>query len=118
MASIEQCRHNIQRYKELKIQLKAIIARLDTAESATGRLDLDIASSFKVNGDSALITNRTTTLKRKIDDTSSYLRNTVLPAIDSSIEDERDTIDYLEEQERKRKEEEERRRREREEAGL
>ena len=117
MASIGQCRRNIQKYKELKVQLKAIIAKLDTAESATGRLDLDIASSFKVNGDGALITNRTTALKRKIDDTSSYLRSTVLPAIDSSIEDERDTIDYLEEQERKRREEE-RKRREREEAGL
>lgn len=112
MSSIGQYRQNIQRYQILREQIERIISKLNNATDAASGFDLEIKSSYKVNGDSAVLSSRSTNLKNKISETSRFLSNAILPNIDSSIAGARRQIANLEEQERRRREEEQRRREE------
>ena len=116
MASIEQYQIDIQKYRNLKEQLFKIISGLEGATGCISSLDFEIQSSYKVDGNSANISNQAIALRGSLEETSDYLKNTILPSIDSSIEYAEESIAYLEELERQRREEEERRRREEEEA--
>lgn len=95
MSSISQCIYDIQRYHELREKIEAIISKLNSASEYVGKVDFEIKTSYKVDGNSATISNQTTDLKNRIEDTSNYLSETVLPSIGYSLEDTRDTLRYL-----------------------
>ena len=114
MSSIEQCQYDIQRCQILKAEINGIISKLNSAANHTSSLDYEIKNSYQVDGGNAIITNQTASLKNDLEDTANYLKNTILPSIDSSISDANREIEYLEEEERKQQEEEERKRQEEE----
>lgn len=115
MASIAEYQQDIARYRRLKDQLRGVISNVRSAAGRTGSLDLEIRSSYQVNGDDAAISGRVADLKRELEDTTNFLDGTVMPSIDSSIDYAEREIERLEEEERRRREEEERRRQEEEE---
>ena len=106
MSSIQQYQQDIQKYYVLREKISKIIVALNQSANSISRSDQIIKSNYKVNGNSALITNRTTNLKKSLEQTSNYLSSTILSGIDSSVENARRQIAYLEEQERIRQEEE------------
>lgn len=99
MSSIAQCIYDIQRYQNLRKKIKAIIIKLDSASEYVSKIDFEIKTSYKVNGNSAIISEQTTDLKNKIEDTSHFLRKTVLPSIGYSLDNTRAQLQSLREQE-------------------
>ena len=112
MASIAECRNDINRYNTLKVRVNTVINYLSSASNNAESLSNTIKNNYTVNDASTPITNK---VKDKITEMYKYLQNTVLPAIDRSITDLNNTIARLEREERERREREERERREREE---
>ena len=115
MASIAECRNDINRYNTLKVRVNTVINYLSSASNNAESLSNTIKNNYTVNDASTPIVTRTNKVKDKITEMYKYLQNTVLPAIDRSITDLNNTIARLEREERERREREERERREREE---
>ena len=115
MASIAECRNDINRYNTLKSKVNSVISYLISASNSAESLSNTIKNNYTVNDASTPIVTRTNKVKDKITEMYKYLQNTVLPAIDRSITDLNNTIARLEREERERREREERERREREE---
>ena len=115
MASIAECRNDINRYNTLKVRANTVINYLSSASNNAESLSNTIKNNYTVNDASTPIVTRTNKVKDKITEMYKYLQNTVLPAIDRSITDLNNTIARLEREERERREREERERREREE---
>ncbi len=115
MASIAECRNDINRYNTLKVRVNTVINYLSSASNNAESLSYTIKNNYTVNDASTPIVTRTNKVKDKITEMYKYLKGTVLPAIDNSITDLNNTIARLEREERERREREERERREREE---
>ena len=118
MASIEEYRQDISKYYALKDKITRIIRELDSSAQSAESLENEVASNFKVNNDTAKLAGRIGILDNGLLDTSSFLRNTILPSIDDAIANTNSEISRLEAEERRRQEEEERKRKEEEEARL
>lgn len=118
MASIEEYRQDVNKYYALKDKITRIIRELDSAAQSAESLENEVASNFKVNNDTAKLAGRVGILDNGLLDTSSFLRNTILPSIDDAITNTNSEISRLEAEERRRQEEEERKRKEEEEARL
>lgn len=99
MASIGEYRDDIRRYRNLKEKILRICEQLERASRDSSKLENEIASSFKVNNVAAKISGRFDILGRDMRETADYLHNTIIPSINSAIDDSYDEIDRLEEEE-------------------
>ena len=99
MASIGEYRDDIRRYRSLKEKILRICEQLERASRGSSKLENEIASSFKVNNVAAKMSGRIDILGRDMRETADYLRNTIIPSINSAIDDSYDEIDRLEEEE-------------------
>ncbi len=115
MASIAECRNDINRYNTLKSKVNSVISYLSSASNSADNLGNTVKNNYTVNDASTPIVSRTVKLKNTIEEMYRYLQGTVLPAIDSAIAGLNSTIARLEQEERERREREERERREQEE---
>ncbi len=98
MSSIEQCILNIQNYKDLEEKIKIIIRKLNSAAGDTSKLEFRINSYYQVNGDGATVAIRAKDLKTKLNETEDYLKNTILPSISTSITEEANEKERLEQE--------------------
>lgn len=115
MSSIWQCQQDIQKYRTLSSNLNSIMIKLSEAAGNVHIINSEIKNKYQINDSFTPIVTRTTNLKKSIDSTYNYLKNTVIPAIDLAISDLNKEIEKIEREERERREKEERERREREE---
>ena len=100
MSSIEQYQKDVQRYQILKNKIESVAHELDLAVEHAGSVDLEIRGKYKINDGSTNLAGRAASIRDKIAETAAYLRNKVVPSIDSSVSYTNSQIAYLEEQER------------------
>ncbi len=115
MSSISQCRYEISRYNSLKSSINSVISSLSSASGSADDLSYEIKDKYKLNDNSTPIVDRTIELKENIENTSNFLSNKVIPAIDSAIYSLYREIERLEAEERARREAEEKAKKEAEE---
>lgn len=114
MSSIWQCEQEIQRYRNLSSNIGTIMSNLSMAAGNVYNLSNTMDNKYQVNDNFTPIVARTTSLKNSIDSTYNYLKNTVIPSIDSAITDLNREIDRIEQEERERRERERQKQEERE----
>ena len=115
MASKYQLQHEIEEYESLKSHLSKTAANLDNASKNASLIKPELLKNHTIDNNSCVLGERTEDLKKNISETSNYVRNVILPAIDAKIQSNRTEIARIEEAERRAREEAERRAREAEE---
>lgn len=115
MASKYQLQQEIEEYEVLKSHLSKTADNLDTASQNASLIKPELSRNHTIDNNSSVIGERAENLKKDISETSNYVRNVILPAIDSKIQSNRSEIARIEEAERRAREEAERRAREAEE---
>ncbi len=93
---MSHCQNNIQKYKKLKIKIKATIDKLSDASTNTNSLCNEIKSRYQIDDGDTPIAIRVKKLKSNIDKTNLYLNNNILPAIDEEISNLYKEISHLE----------------------
>ena len=114
MSTIWQCEQEIQRYRNLSSNIHTIISSLSSAAGNTYSLSNEIDNKYQVNDSFTPIVTNINQLKNDIESTCNHLENTVIPAINSEINDLEREIDRIEQEEREREERERREQEERE----
>ena len=112
MASIWESQQDIAKYNALRDKVGRIINELEVATRSAGSLENELASDYKVDNDSAKVSERANSLNRGLSETAAYLKGTIIPSIDNAIAGVRQDIYRMQEEERQREEEERRRREE------
>lgn len=115
MASKYQLQQEIEEYEVLKSHLSKTADNLDTASQNASLIKPELLRNHTIDNNSSVIGERSENLKKDISETSNYVRNVILPAIDSKVQSNRNEIARIEEEERRAREEAERRAREAEE---
>lgn len=85
MSKINAYYDEIRKYNNLKTILSKIISDLSSSVNEMSNIHSDITSVYSVNDNNTLIVSKVNNLSKDITNTGSYLKNTVLPAIDSAI---------------------------------
>lgn len=75
----------INTYKKLKQSLNSTAKALINSASSVDNLDSTIKNEYTVDNDSTNLSNRCKNLKKKMAENSSYILNTIIPAIDREI---------------------------------
>ena len=103
MASIAQCKNNINSYGIMKDNIKAIIIYLNKSVDINANLLSKIDSLYEVDNNGSIIYDKVKELSNDVTKTSNYLNNTILPAIDIAIKKEYNTIADIESQQEQEK---------------
>lgn len=85
MSSISQCRSNLIKYKNLKVNLNSILSKISSAISDSDNVGNKIKNRYLINDESTPIVSRTIKLKNDMKSTYNYIKFKVLPAIDVAI---------------------------------
>lgn len=104
MASIASCNAEIRRYKNLKSKINSIISYLSRFDDTSSDLIQDLNRAYQINSDSSVLENRIANNKKDVKETSNYLKYTIIPAINSEINELNRTIQRLEEEARRQEE--------------
>lgn len=115
MASKYQLQQEIEEYENLKSHLSKTADNLDNASKNASLIKPELLRNHTIDGNSCVLGERTEDLRKDISETSNYVRNVILPAIDAKMQSNRNEIARIEEAERRAREEAERRAREAEE---
>ena len=99
MASIEGYRYDIDRYYSIKDKLYRIASALEQSSPSAGRLNQETSSSYQIDNDPTIISERIGTLGQDMSDTASHIRRVIIPAIDDAIYYSKREIERLEEEE-------------------
>lgn len=83
--SIAGCYAMIRKYEKLKENIGQIISHLNNYTDSNNKIAHDIAVNYIVDGNSTPVQTRIKFLGEKTDKTSNYLKNSIIPAIDSEI---------------------------------
>lgn len=115
--SINSCYDDISKFNNIKSNLENVVSSLNLAAGSCSPISNTIMSVYNVNDNGTPIVVNSNKLHKDIVETAKYIKNTVIPSIDSAIQGRRNQIEKLEEQarqeaEKKRKEEEEKRQKE------
>ena len=87
---------NIRKYNIIKEQLGKITPKLSSASPLLGSVSREIGTTYKVNGDSAIITSRADSLKRIVNTTYSNITKIVLPALGNAIQGAKTEVQKIE----------------------
>jgi hypothetical protein len=85
MASIQGFDDNITMYNNLKSDLNTILSYLNYAKDSTGKAQASLDEVYMVNNYNTKVYSRTASLNTNVTNTSNYLKNYVLPAIDDAL---------------------------------
>ena len=108
MASKYQLERDLVTYANLKDNLSKTASDLSDASSSAYKIKPAITQHYTVDKAASQVTERTDKLASNIAETSNYVRNTIIPAIDSKMESIKAEIRRIEEEERRAREEAER----------
>lgn len=100
MASKSQLERELQEYATLKDNLLATASNLQNANSNVNKLGPIITDNYTIDKRPSLVRERIDKMAEDISETSNYIRNTIIPAIDEKMEDIYEEINRLEEEER------------------
>ena len=106
MASKQQLERELIEYANLKDNLSKTASNLSSAATSAYKINPSITQHYTVDRDSSQVTERTDKLAFKITETSNYVSNTIIPAIDSKMDSIRAEIRRIEEEEARRAREE------------
>ncbi len=87
------------KYEAIKEQLGKITPKLSTASTSMGSVDREVKTTYKVDGDSAKISKKTTRLKECVDTVNSNITLILIPAINLAIQSSEIAIKNIEEAE-------------------
>lgn len=110
MSRKDQLQRELSQYDALKTRLNTCNNSLSNASSHMSSVKNTTDDNYQVNDNGSLISSKAEELSKKILETSNYLKNSVIPAIDTKQNQIREEIKQIE------REEEEERERERERA--
>jgi hypothetical protein len=110
MSSILQCENDIKRYRNLKDKLNTILYELLSSQNELSTVSSNIKNKYQVNNDTTPIYSRVTKLDGNIDTTYNYIKNKIIPSIDSAINSLNKQIDDINEEEESKRLEEKRKR--------
>ena len=114
MASKYDLQRDNSYLESLKNDLGSVVSNLEYSSSYVNKIYTTLGSNYKVQDDDVKSIPRSKKLETNINNEVSYIKNTVIPGIDSQIEANNAEIRRIEEEERRQREEEERRRKEEE----
>ncbi len=84
------------KYEAIREQLGKITPKLSTASTSMGSVDREVKATYKVNGDSANISKKTTRLKECVDTVNSNITLILIPAINLAIQASETAIKNIE----------------------
>jgi SMC interacting uncharacterized protein involved in chromosome segregation len=102
--SISSCYETINRYNSLKSNLNNVVSSLNSSVNKLSPVANKISSVYSFDTENTPIVDKCSSLSDDISKTSSYISNSIIPAIDSAINDLRNEISYLEAIEREKEE--------------
>lgn len=105
MASIAELKRLLTGFANYKISVSVTASYMIKSSSSLGTVADTADNNYSINDDGSNIGEVARSLKESCAETSNYLKNTVLPAIDSKMEEIENEIKRLEEEERRREEE-------------
>ena len=114
--SISSCYDDITKFNTIKSNLENVVSNLNEATNRLSPVANNIYAIYNVDESQTPISSRSDGLKNDIVNTVSYIKGTIIPAINNAIVNRKNTIAKLEEEQRRREEEREREEQERREA--
>ena len=102
MASIAELKKELSDFANYKISVSVTASYLAKASSSLGNISSAADNNYSINNGGSNISEGSQKLKNSCFETSNYLKNTVVPAIDSKMDDIELEIKRLEEEERRR----------------
>lgn len=87
MKSVAQCEMEINRYKQLKMNISDTINSLSKSSNNTEDLEYAIKDKYLVNDMDSPLVSRIDGLQDDIIKIHNYLKSTILPAIDIAIKE-------------------------------
>ena len=96
MPSIQRCQYDIQKYNNLKENIRTMLPYLNQAMGSIDDANNSLRGKYLVDDEDTPILNKTSKVRNNIDKTYNMLNSTILPAIDRAIEDLNRQIAQLE----------------------
>lgn len=106
MASIAQLKKQLIDFSNYRVSVSVTASYMIKSSNLLGNVSENANNNYSINDDGSNIGETAKSLKESCAETSNYLKNTVIPAIDSKMEEIKNEIERLEEEERRREEEE------------
>lgn len=100
MATITELEQDNKHLNSIKSDVSDIVQYLNNTSSELTELSKNIDTRYSVDDNSTPTIDRIISLKEKIENTSSYLNNTILPALGTSIIANNNSISKLQDQEK------------------
>lgn len=106
MASIAELKRQLTAFANYKISVSVTASYMIKASNSLGSVSETVNNNYRIDDDGSNVGEVAKSLKESCAETSNYLKNTVIPAIDSKMDEIEQEIKRLEEEERRREEEE------------
>ncbi len=84
-SQIYQCSIDFDKYKKLKNQLEWIVTYLTNAKKSGIDVKNKVTNLYQINDDNSSINGRVLNLINNIENTCNTINNTIIPAIDSAM---------------------------------
>lgn len=105
MASIAQLKRLLTDFANYKVSVSVTASYMIKSSNLLGNVSENADNNYSINDDGSNVGVVAKSLKESCAETSNYLKNTVIPAIDSKMDEIEREIERLEEEERRREEE-------------
>ena len=96
MPSIARCQYDIQKYNNLKENIRSMLPYLNSAMGSIDDTNTALKGKYLINDEDTPIIRRTTKVKNDISKTYNMLNSTIMPAIDRAIDELNRQIAQLE----------------------
>ena len=96
MSSIAKCRYDIQKYNNLKENIRSILPYLNSAMGSMDDTNNTLNGKYLINDEDTPILKRISIVKNDVKKTYEMLNKTIMPAIDRAIDDLNNQIAQLE----------------------
>lgn len=103
MASKYQLQRDLTRYEYLKNNLGTVVTELNSANDSIGKIKTTIDDNYSINDSGNKTGERAKKLYNNVSETSNYVKNTIIPAINKKMEEIRKEIERIEEEEEARR---------------
>lgn len=99
MANKWQLQMDLSQYENLKNNLKNMTSNLNSASESAAKIGSTLGNHYNINENGNNAIKRSDKLKTDISDTSRYISDTIIPAINKKIEQIKEEIRREEERE-------------------
>ena len=104
MASIPELKRLLTDFANYKISVSVTASYMIKSSNSLGSVSETANNNYSINDDGSNLGEVAKSLKERCAETSNYLKNTVIPAIDTKMDEIEQVIKRLEEEERRREE--------------